>query len=208
MQQTEILIFCMSAFIFDYRIQSSWASVTSVLHKSVERWLFSSSLLEGFVALPEFKYSRVANLVTASKFFFFLKACVRVFDHCHVENSSLAKFLETRSPLFILYLSIQTFIHSVTYKSHLSYKSGTKAAQYHLHVSCLALCSHCGSPSHIHAKSVEPNVIQTNLYWFNLTNECAANIHQPFSSCSLPMFDQSYSFCAICSNGLLVGRHL
>ena len=107
-----------------------------------------------------------------------------VWDHCHVE-----KFLPCQpscdwlSP-FIQYLVIQTYVHSAIYTClplHFLYSCSPISAHSHLHVSWSALCSHCGSPSQVHAKHFGPHLIQTNLFWFHLTKECAANSHQASS---------------------------
>ena len=78
---------------------------------------------------------------------------------------------------------------------HLLHSFSPISAYSDLHVSRSALCSHFGGPGQVHAKHSGPHLIQTNLFWFHLTKECAANIHQA----SFHVLWQSLilQFCAI-----------
>lgn len=51
-------------------------------------------------------------------------------------------------------------------------------AHSQLRVSQSALCSYCGSPGQVHTKHAGLHLIQINLFWFHMTKECAASIHQ------------------------------
>lgn len=167
----------MSAFIFYYRIQPSWASVASVLHKSVKRCSVFTDYFFIFFAGGFLLLYLIWNMAEYSTGF---KSGDKVWDFVSgvivmLKNSTLTKCLNTESPLFSLYLSIQSRIHGAIYKpiSHLSYNVCTKAAQPHIHVLSLALCRHSGTPGHVHAKNADVHLIQTNLCWFHLTNQCA-----------------------------------
>lgn len=68
-----------------------------------------------------------------------------------------------------------------------------------LHLSQLALCSHCDGPGQVHTKHAEPHLIQTNLSLFSFDQRICYQYSSSFFSCPLANL-------SLCHFGILSGH--